>query len=70
VQDTVTAELTRDGAGYGNQTVNFTSPDCPSSTIPTSGNGSATVTLTCTEASSIPVTVSVDGRSVVTTVET
>jgi hypothetical protein len=69
IQDTVTAELSRNDSGYGGQTVTYTGPGCNSASEITASNGSATAVLTCTQASSIPVTVSSDGKSVVTTVE-
>jgi hypothetical protein len=69
IQDTVTAELSRNGTGYGGQVVSYSGPGCTSDTGTTASDGSATAVLTCTPASSIPVTVSSDGKSVVTTVE-
>jgi hypothetical protein len=69
IQDTVTADLSRNDTGYGGQTVTYTGPGCTSATEVTASDGSATAVLTCAQASSIPVTVSSDGKSVVTTVE-
>lgn len=69
IQDTVTADLSRNDTGYGGQTVSYTGPGCTSASEITANDGSATAVLTCAQASSIPVTVSSDGKSVVTTVE-
>lgn len=69
IQDTVTADLSRNDTGYGGQTVTYTGPGCTSASEITASDGSATAVLTCAQASSIPVTVSSDGKSVVTTVE-